>query len=62
MRYVEWAGVRWTVQDVEVQRPRLLLRLGEVYNGKSPGPSDALEDLMVRKIRMYILSRRQTSK
>jgi hypothetical protein len=40
MRYVEWAGVRWTVQDVEVQRPRLLLRLGEVYNGKSPGPSD----------------------
>ena len=33
IRYVEWAGVRWTVQDVEVQHPRLLLRLGEVYNG-----------------------------
>jgi hypothetical protein len=33
MRYVEWAGIRWTVQDVEVQHPRLLLRLGEVYNG-----------------------------
>jgi hypothetical protein len=33
IRYVEWAGVRWTVQDVEVQPPRLLLRLGEVYNG-----------------------------
>lgn len=33
MRYVEWAGVLWTVVDVEVQRPRLLLRLGEVYNG-----------------------------
>lgn len=36
IRYVEWAGVRWIVQDVEVQRPRLLLRLGEVYNGITP--------------------------
>src|SRR3954470_15985715 len=33
IRYVEWAGVLWTVTDVEVQSPRLLLRLGEVYNG-----------------------------
>jgi hypothetical protein len=33
IRYAEWAGVRWTVQDVEVQTPRLLLRLGEEYNG-----------------------------
>lgn len=36
IRYAEWAGVRWTVQDVEVQPPRLLLRLGEVYNGLTP--------------------------
>ena|SRR5437868_12914035 len=33
IRYVKWAGARWTVQDVQVQRPRLILRLGEVYNG-----------------------------
>lgn len=33
IRYAEWAGVNWTVQDVEVQNPRLLLHLGEVYNG-----------------------------
>lgn len=33
IRYVEWAGTLWTVSTVEVQRPRLLLRLGEVYNG-----------------------------
>lgn len=33
IRYVEWSGVLWTVDTVEVQRPRLLLRLGEVYNG-----------------------------
>lgn len=33
IRYIEWAGARWTVSDVEVQRPRLLFRLGKVYNG-----------------------------
>lgn len=33
IRYVEWAGTLWTVSTVEVQRPRLLLSLGEVYNG-----------------------------
>lgn len=36
IRYVEWAGVLWTVTDVEVQSPRLILRLGEVYNGPTP--------------------------
>lgn len=37
IRYVEWAGALWTVSTVEVQSPRLLLRLGEVYNGpKAP--------------------------
>lgn len=33
IRYVEWAGAFWTVSEVEVQSPRLLLRLGGVYNG-----------------------------
>lgn len=33
IRYVEWAGTLWTVSNVEVQGPRLLLSLGEVYNG-----------------------------
>ena len=37
IRYVEWAGVRWTVVDVEVQRPRLILRLGEVYHAPQGG-------------------------
>ena len=36
IRYVEWAGERWSVVDIEVQHPRLLLRLGEVYNGLLP--------------------------
>jgi hypothetical protein len=38
IRYVEWAGQLWTVADVEVERPRLVLRLGEVYNGPTPTP------------------------
>lgn len=33
IRYVEWAGVLWSVEEVEIQSPRLLLRLGSVYNG-----------------------------
>jgi len=33
IRYVEWAGKFWTVSEVEVQAPRLILQLGEVYNG-----------------------------
>jgi hypothetical protein len=37
IRYLRWAGTLWTVTDVEVQSPRLLLRLGGVYNGPTPG-------------------------
>jgi hypothetical protein len=33
IKYVQWAGALWTVTNVEVQSPRLLLRLGSVYNG-----------------------------
>lgn len=33
IRYVMWMGALWTVSDVEVQSPRLLLRLGGIYNG-----------------------------
>jgi hypothetical protein len=33
IRYVEWAGTRWEVTDVTVESPRLILRLGGVYNG-----------------------------
>jgi hypothetical protein len=38
IRYVEWAGVKWRVADVEVAYPRLLLRLGGKYNGPTPEP------------------------
>lgn len=33
IRYVLWMGVRWRVNTIEIQRPRLILILGAVYNG-----------------------------
>lgn len=36
IRYVVWQGVAWIVTEVEVQAPRLLLKLGGVYNGPRP--------------------------
>lgn len=37
MRYIRWAGVFWTVENVDVESPRLILRLGGVYNGPTAG-------------------------
>lgn len=39
MRYVRWAGALWKISNVEVQSPRLILRLGGVYNGPKAGPA-----------------------
>lgn len=36
IRYVQWNGSLWTVNTVQVQRPRLILELGGVYNGQTP--------------------------
>lgn len=33
IKYVEWSGVKWKIDKVEVERPRLTLSLGGVYNG-----------------------------
>lgn len=33
IRYIQWMGVYWKVTNVEVQRPRLILTIGGVYNG-----------------------------
>lgn len=40
IRYVRWAGALWKVSNVEVQSPRLILRLGGVYNGPTAGATD----------------------
>lgn len=41
MRYISWAGTLWEVSDVEVQPPRLMLRLGGVYNGPKAGSPES---------------------
>jgi len=33
MRYIEWGGALWIVSEVQVESPRLILRLGGKYNG-----------------------------
>jgi hypothetical protein len=38
MRYVKWMGAFWKISSVEIQRPRLLLSIGDVYNGPFPIP------------------------
>lgn len=32
MRYVIWMGAKWKITKIEVNRPRLLLMIGGVYN------------------------------
>lgn len=39
MRYIRWAGTLWVISNVDVQIPRLILRLGGVYNGQTPSTS-----------------------
>lgn len=36
IRYIRWMSALWTVTNVEVQHPRLILSLGSVYNGPTP--------------------------
>lgn len=36
IRYIEWAGVLWTVRSAEVKHPRLIVRMGGKYNGPLP--------------------------
>lgn len=36
IQYITWSGVRWSVVDVKVLPPRLIIRPGEVYNGPTP--------------------------
>lgn len=40
IRYVRWMGSLWKVTNVEVQRPRLILTIGGVYNGLSAGSAE----------------------
>jgi hypothetical protein len=41
MQYVKFNGEYWSINTVEIQRPRLILNLGGVYNGPKGGASGA---------------------
>lgn len=32
MKYVVWKGIKWKVSGIEVERPRMILTIGDVYN------------------------------
>ena len=34
MIYVEYAGAKWTISDIEIEPPRLIMTMGGVYNGE----------------------------
>ena len=34
MRWIEWMGTKWKADSVDVQYPRLIISLGEVWNGE----------------------------
>ena len=38
MRYIIYQGAKWKVRSVQVERPRLVLSIGDVYNDQ-PTPS-----------------------
>ena len=41
MKYIYWQGVPWTITNVDVQRPRLILELGGVYHGPTIATPEA---------------------
>lgn len=40
MKYIKWMGASWKITKIDVQRPRLILTIGGVYNGQSGPTSD----------------------
>lgn len=33
LKYIEWNETKWKITSVDVQRPRIILSVGGVYNG-----------------------------
>jgi hypothetical protein len=40
IRYIKWAGKLWTITHIDLKYPRLILRMGGVYDGPTaPAPN-----------------------
>jgi hypothetical protein len=37
MRYIVWNGIKWAITSVQVLPPRLIISMGDVYDGNLPG-------------------------
>lgn len=33
IRFIQWMGTKWSVNSIEIERPRIILTVGDVYNG-----------------------------
>ena len=40
IKYVKWMGQYWEVSDIDVDRPRILISLGGIYNGPTARSSE----------------------
>jgi len=36
IKYIIWNGSAWKIQSLSINRPRIILQIGGVYNGKRP--------------------------
>lgn len=41
MRYIYWMGTKWTITNIEVDRPRLILTIGDEYHGVPEGSAES---------------------
>lgn len=32
MKWIEWKGVKWKITSIEIERPRMILTIGDIYN------------------------------
>lgn len=35
MKWIEFGGIKWKISTIQVQRPRLIISMGEVWNGNT---------------------------
>ena len=35
MKYIKWMGASWKILNIDIQRPRLRLTIGGIYNGET---------------------------
>lgn len=36
MKYIVWDGIVWNIQSLSINRPRIILQIGGIYNGERP--------------------------